>query len=275
MSDEIQGVDTAINTSGEAPTETQNDVSRETPVTDATQQAEEPQTAEEWWYAEGIKGQGEKPEFFNSKKYKTLTDQAKAQRELEKKLGGFTGAPDEYEVRVADTYIEKGFELDPDDPFVEGFKEFAKEKQMNQEIFNDSINFYAELKLAEKQALREYVDAQRKELGSNGQRRLDDLQNWAGSVLPQDLVDGFSDMFPTAKSVEIMEVIAGMLLEKGVNPTSGEGATAYSEADVQKMQFELDQYGNRRINSDPEFRRKYEEISRKVRGTQEARRAIG
>jgi len=264
MSEEAQTADTSIT----EPAEQQADVSRGTPPVEA------PATPK-WYYADGVEGQGEKPEYFNDKKYKSLSEQARAQRELEKKLGGFTGAPDQYEVRISDAFVDKGFELHQDDPFVKGFQEFAKAKGMNQEIFEESLNFYAELELAKAEGIRQYTEAQRKELGSNADRRIDDLRKWGSANLPDDLQDGFQAMFTTAASVEAMEMIVGKLLEKGVNPASGEGAVAYTEADVQKMQFELDQYGNRRIQSDPEFRRKYEEISRKVRGTQEARRAMG
>ena len=47
----------------------------------------------EYFLSEGIKGAGDMPEWYNPSKYKSVSEQAKAYTELEKKFGGFTGAP--------------------------------------------------------------------------------------------------------------------------------------------------------------------------------------
>jgi len=49
----------------------------------------------EYFLTEGIKGSGETPEWFKADKYKSIADQAKAYTELEKRFGGFKGAPKE------------------------------------------------------------------------------------------------------------------------------------------------------------------------------------
>ena len=56
--------------------------------------AAEPTLGEgEFFLSEGIKGVGDLPEWYKADKYKSVAEQAKAYTELEKKFGGFTGAP--------------------------------------------------------------------------------------------------------------------------------------------------------------------------------------
>ena len=56
--------------------------------------AAEPTLGEgEFFLSEGIKGVGDLPEWYKADKYKSIAEQAKAYTELEKKFGGFTGAP--------------------------------------------------------------------------------------------------------------------------------------------------------------------------------------
>jgi len=49
--------------------------------------------ATEWFYDEGVPGVGEKPEWLDNDKYKSVVDAAKGNQGLRQKLGGFTGAP--------------------------------------------------------------------------------------------------------------------------------------------------------------------------------------
>ena len=56
--------------------------------------AAEPTLGEgEFFLSDGIKGVGDQPEWYKADKYKSVAEQAKAYTELEKKFGGFTGAP--------------------------------------------------------------------------------------------------------------------------------------------------------------------------------------
>src|SRR5690349_17470972 len=54
----------------------------------------------DWYYSDGIKGDGAKPDWFKGDKYKTVTDQAKAYTDIEKKLGAFKGAPEKYDLAI-------------------------------------------------------------------------------------------------------------------------------------------------------------------------------
>lgn len=70
-----------------------NDVTQNDTLTSLVDAAN-PQLGEgEYFLTEGIKGAGDTPEWFKADKYKSIADQAKAYTELEKRFGGFKGAP--------------------------------------------------------------------------------------------------------------------------------------------------------------------------------------
>jgi len=230
---------------------------------------------EEWYLREGIKGEGDRPDYFDAK-YKTVEEQAKGYKELVSKLGAFTGAPEGgYKLQISDAAKEAGFNIETDDPLFSLATDFAKEKQMNQEGFDDMVDVYAQIRTAEAKLQEEYVADQVKELGPRGQERIDDLKKWGAGALAEDMQEGFQSLFSSAANIEVGEQLVAMLLEKGTNPGAGLDVDGHTEADVQAMQFEKDENGNQRIRTDPEFRKKYEELSNKVRGTHEARQMIG
>lgn len=227
--------------------------------------------ANEWYYADGVKGEGDRPEYLLDK-YPNLAEQAKAYPELSKKFGAFTGAPEKYEYRVSEQAKEAGFVPDPEDPMLESVMEFAKKNEINQEGFDGLVELYAMEKIADAKAEEERTQKELEALG-NHEKRIDDLQKWGEANLPKDMQEAFAELFPTARSIEAMEMIIGKTLESSLSVTDGQSGKTYTEADVLEMQFALDEYGNRKTN-DPVYRKEYERISKLVRGTGEARRAI-
>lgn len=172
-----------------------------------------PDGAEEeikWFYADGIEGTGEKPEWFNDKTFKTLSDQAKAQGELRKKLAGFTGSPKEgYEIQLGEQF--EGMELDEEDPTLNQFADIADELNMSQEGFSKVINFYLgesqKVAQEEEQESRNYWEEQLKELGPNGVEELKLLQQWSRNALPEDLQESFYNLITDAKTVKIFQAL--------------------------------------------------------------------
>ena len=66
----------------------------ETTTSDTLLDASAPTLNEgEYFLSDGIKGSGDTPDWYKGDKYKSVAEQAKAYTELEKKFGGFTGAP--------------------------------------------------------------------------------------------------------------------------------------------------------------------------------------
>ena len=219
-----------------------------------------------WFFDENTPGTGEPPEYFNAKKYKTVVEQAKAQPELEKKLGSFAGAPESYDMSISEEARTAGFDIPEDDPFLTEYAAFAKEKNYSQENFSDSLNFYAQIRLSEQKEIENLRAQEKEKLGPRCDDRLADLKKYAEGNLPPEMVEGFAGMFATAGQVEAMEYIIRKNMGN-MSPGPGLPPAGVTAADVEKMQFELDENKNRRIITDLAFRKKYEELAKRVLGT--------
>lgn len=229
-----------------------------------------------WNHAEGVPGQGEAPEWFKKEKYGTVAAQAEAYKALESQFGSFTGAPENYEVALSDELKEKGVEITSDDPIMEEAIKFAKESNMSQDGFNSMIELYAMTKLAETNAVEDFKTQEIAALGTNGQERLNNIDAWAKTNLPTDLYDGVIEMAVSANSVCALEKLIAMSRNA---PVSAEEISAapggISEEEVRKMQFEKDDQGNRKIQTDPAFAAKFRKASQQVWGSEDHNIIIG
>lgn len=233
------------------------------------------ETENTWSWSESVTGEGEAPEWFKGEKYKTVEDQAKAYTALEGKFGSFTGAPEEYTVSLSEELQEKGVEFAEDDPLLTDAKDMAKELGMNQEGFERMLNMYATAQLAETQAIEELRTEQLKELGNNGQERVDNLDAWAKTNLSADLYEGFKEMAISASAVKAMERLVAMTRGQAITPSEAVTSPSVTEQEVKAMQFEKDEHGNRKIATDPAFRKEFQEKAAKLWGSEEARTIVG
>lgn len=229
----------------------------------------------QWSLSEGVAGQGDRPEWFKADKYKTVADQAQAYTSLESKFGSFTGAPDEFTVNLSDEIKEKGIELTGEDPMMEEAMKFAKESNMSQEGFDNMVNLYAMSKLAEGGAIEEHKAEQMKALGENAQGRIDNLNAWADKNLSPEMVEGFQGMATSAAAIETIEHLVSLSRSGALNPVDHNPAQPTSSEEVRKMQFEKDEHGNRRIQTDPEFKARYEKMRDQVWGSEPNRIVVG
>jgi len=228
-----------------------------------------------WHLAEGIEGQGDRPEFFKADKYANITEQAKAYSELEAKLGAFAGAPEEYEIAISDELKEGGIEIDADDPIMSSAIEFAKSINMNQDGFHGMINLYGMAKLAEAKALDEKMADEFKALGDKAEARIESLNQWASANLPTGMIDGFKEMVVSADGVKAMEQIISLTRAAPVDPPGDPVPGGVTAEEVNKLQFELDENGNRRMQSDPDFRKMVEKKMDELWGTKEHITVVG
>lgn len=228
-----------------------------------------------WQYALGVPGSGDAPEWFKGGKYQTVEEQAKAYPELEKRFGTFTGSPDEFSVNLSQELTESGMEINNDDPLMVDALAFAKESNMNQEGFDKMMNLYGMAKMAESKAQEENLASELASLGDRGQARVDNLSAWANANLPPDLVEGFSDMAVSAKAIQAMERIVAMSRNAPMNPAEVKTASGVSAEEVKAMQFEEDDHGNRKIQTDPAFKAKFKKLSSEVWGSEEHRITVG
>lgn len=238
-----------------------------------TEETQEAQGA--WNFDEDIPGNGEVPEWFKSDKYKTVAEQAKAYKELEGRMGAFTGAPEKYEPpKINKEITGKGVEIDTDDPLIETAMEYAKKMNMSQDGFNELINLYGETMIAEQMALEEYKQDQLKALGGNAESRLNNLNNWANKNLSPELYQNFQGLATSADAVQTLERLVAMTRPAAINPTHVKASTGVTTEELQELQFAKDEYGNRKMNN-PEYRKMVEQKFNEHYGTEQFREQVG
>lgn len=194
----------------------------------------------------------------------SIAEQAKGYGELQKRFGAFTGSPEEFELSLSDELKEAGAELSADDPLVQEAMKFAKESNMSQEGFNGLVNLYVEQQVAEAKALTEYKAEQMKELGSNAQARIENISQWGAKNLDGETFEALKGMATSAESVKAIEQLISKIGNGSVDPQDAQNNSGFGVEELRKMQFEKDEHGNRKIQTDPEFRKRYNKLAAEV-----------
>ena len=159
--------------------------------------AAEPTLGEgEYFLSDGIKGVGDQPEWYKADKYKSVAEQAKAYTELEKKFGGFTGAP-------KDGYsIVEGVESD--DALWQELVSFGEKTNMSQSAMNDAW----ELLSAQDQAAEEVsMEVELQKLGDNGVERVKVVEQYMKNNLDGDTYERLRYAVNSAEAVELIEAL--------------------------------------------------------------------
>lgn len=202
-------------------------------------------------------------------------EQAKAYNELSGKFGSFTGSPEAYEVALSEELTEMGIEIAPDDPMMVAAMEYAKESNMSQDGFAGLVNLYAMQQVADAKADSEYQAEQMKALGANAGSRIQNIEQWGGKNLDAETFEALKGMATSVESVKAIEQMISMTRNASVDVDNAAPAPGATTEDVSAMQFEKDEHGNRRINSDPEFKKRYQKLRNEVYGTSEHRQMVG
>lgn len=194
-------------------------------------------------------GQSEAETSYLDGKYKSVSALEQGYKELQtsysKKLGAFSGSPEEYT-------LDEGIEVTP---AIEALMEFGKENQINNEALNKIIQLERETTEAETQA---YLAEQKELLGKDADARIKNVVDWTRANLGEDTLDEIKGMITSAKSVEIFEAIAK--LNKGTAPAPAQTAPSVDRDTIKQMRFAVDEYGNRKMSSDPAYRAKVEAL---------------
>lgn len=179
-------------------------------------------------------------------------EQAKAYTELQKRFGAFIGAPDEYEIGLSDELKDRiNLEEFSDDPLLEDAKSMAKEWGMSNERFNEMVGLFFKHQLSQDEAFENYKNEELKALGSNGQRRLDNIQQWAKANLDAENSEALFDALTSSRSVKAVEALIAKT--RNVHQVHNEPSAPAINADkLKEMQAAKDQYGNPKMN-DPAY----------------------
>lgn len=239
----------------------------DTPPTGDTPPAGEAPTAPEWLLGK-YHTEGKSVE-------EATTEQAKAYNELSGKFGAFTGAPEEYAIALSEELTEAGVTMDKDDPMVEAAMKFAKESNMSQEGLSGMLNLYGMQLAAEQQADIDYKAEQMAALGPSGESRIENIRQWGNKNLDAETVAGLEKMATSVESVKAIERLISLTRGAAVDVDNTTPAAGAGAEDVAAMQFEKDEHGNRRINTDPAFKARYQKLRNEVYGTDEHRVMVG
>lgn len=203
----------------------------------------------EYFLAEGIKGTGETPEWYKADKYQSVAEQAKAYTELEKKFGGFKGAP-------KDGYsIPEGVEQD--DALLAELTEFAKDTNMSEEAYGRAW----ELLTAQEQAVEEVTAEQEMaKLGDNAAQRLKNVEGFLKNNLDSDTYTQVQDLVTTAESVQLIEAIVKATVPAKLPIEGGEHPQGLTWADVEAEMFKRHENGQFLRSVDPNHERKVQQM---------------
>jgi len=130
--------------------------------TTSTTSTETPSEENVWYISEGVRGTGEKPDWFNDKTFPTMFDQAKGYNPLksqyDKKYKGFTGAPEgDYKIELDDSFKDSDYKLDTETQAFKDMSELARSQGMSQKAFNENMNLFAKYESNAIKQQEEYI----------------------------------------------------------------------------------------------------------------------
>lgn len=231
-----------------AKTEAKTDVKTETKTEVKTE--EKPA----WFYAEGVPGKGEPPEWLKTTKYKTLEEQAKAYPELEKRFGAFTGAPKEgkYEAPPVPEGLEGEFITDH--PIFDKFQKWALDNQVSQQGYNAVLGMLAEYEASRAPDMAEI----KKSIGEDADARITAMTQWAKANLD---ADGYGVLRAAMSQENAADVLKAFeqIVAKTREPAPKPGPDvpppgANKREEIEAMQGKLGPDGKRLYDTDPKYR---------------------
>jgi hypothetical protein len=151
----------------------------------------------------------------------------------------------------------EAFEVSVDDPRFQAFKQFAKERNLSQGMFNEGLELFAQLDAAKSQADAEFMKAELSKL-RDGENRIKNIQDWISVNLP-DHAEGLADLATSAKGVEAIEALLEKAGKAPASPQEHTSTNIPSMEEIQAMQFAVDKDGNRKMR-DPAYAAKVERL---------------
>lgn len=175
-----------------------------------------------WFLSDGVAGTGDKPDWFNGEKYKNVAEQAKGYKELQKKLGAFTGSPETYTDDLGSEY--EGIEFDQDDELLVGVKELAKESNMSQEGYQNLLKKFVDYTVKQNEVQQELIKesalAELEKIGPNPSSQINEMVGWFGQNFPASDIDSFKNIIRTASDFKVLNTMRDAMGYKKINSSS-------------------------------------------------------
>lgn len=200
-----------------------------------------------WMWGDEIAGEGDKPEWFKDSKYKSVSEQAKAYSELEKRLGGFVGTPKEGYV------LSEELGIDAEDPSIKAVLDIFGKNNASNEFANELIASYTQ---AQQEQATAQLAKEMELLGSNADYRINAIKEFAGQALPAHLQETFSGMVTTATGIEVVEALMKKMQGSAVAPeASNTPSSKIDGTKLREMMFAKNENGQLKSSIDPEYKR--------------------
>ncbi|MEO6381972.1 MAG: hypothetical protein ABIO35_08240 [Nitrobacter sp.] len=133
------------------------------------------------------------------------------------------------------------YKLNPDDPMVAQYREFALEAGLDQEKFEKGLGLVAALQVGELQQIKTARDAEITKLGANGSARVDAALTWMKA-------NGFVEM-------PKMLVTAGIVgeVEKLIQKFTSQGAASFNAAHREQAQTKMSEADYEKLSPRQKF----------------------
>jgi len=186
-------------------------------------------------------------------KYNSVSALEEGYTNLQKKLGSFTGAPEEYS-------LGEDLSVNADHPLFTELQEYGKQHNLSNEGYSELVNVLVENEMKAQEEAKLQAEEVYKSLGENAPARIQNIDDFlnANAQLSEEQVGLIEQAKGMPGGVELLETFIG--LTKATKPAS-EGATpapTLSRDKLKEMQFAKDEFGNRRMSTDPNYRKQVE-----------------
>ena len=218
-----------------------------------------------WSWGEDLPGTGEAPDWLISDKYKTVTEQAKATKELEAKLGPaaeMLGAPEgEYELPPLPEGVAGQF--DREDPMLAKFLEVSKEAGLSQAAVNKIAGPMAMLLATETAASEQRVSEALAAMGTNSAERITQMDTYLVKELGAERHAALSDAVGAdVEAYLALEHLVGLAASDAqLSSLPGKQGPGFTKADIIAEEYKVfpeghNMAGKLMSDHDPEHRAK-------------------
>ena len=199
---------------------TENNLNSDPSITPSEALAEVVYPAEQpvWYLSDGLAGEGDVPAWFYKDKYKTVKDQARAYAFLEKKLGAFQGAPEQYQLEYPADFPEE-CKVCQEDPLFLFWSNIARKHNMSNALFSE---LYLSANLDDRIKSELFRQRELEKLGPDAEMRLERLVNWAKNNLNQDELEALQENLQTSRGLALFEKLISLQNENHLPKTFGE-----------------------------------------------------
>lgn len=176
-----------------------------------------------------------------------ISEQAKAYTEAQKMLGGFTGAPEEYQFNMPE-----GIEGDVDTELdaYKQFTEFAREQNMSQDAAQGLFNIFVGYQNSMIDQMQTDFNVEKEKLGPNADARIGAVMQWSQANMDNEQMAILETMTTSADQIAVLEHLISKTRNSMVPKTHETSApvTGYSQSDFQR------DVNSDRFRDDPAFR---------------------